>query len=64
MLAFLLSTLSILSSIFIYASQSFFHMKIIKSDYRSVVTDDYLEISWRLVTNSLCLDYVTMTDSI
>lgn len=43
---------------------AFSHMKIIKSKYRSTMTDDHLEASLRLATSSYCPDYATLADSI
>ena len=43
---------------------AFSHMKIIKSKYRSTVTDERLEMCLRLAVSSYCLDYVSLADSI
>uniref|UniRef100_A0AAQ4S2T7 HAT C-terminal dimerisation domain-containing protein n=1 Tax=Gasterosteus aculeatus aculeatus TaxID=481459 RepID=A0AAQ4S2T7_GASAC len=43
---------------------AFSHMKIIKSKYRSTVTDEHLEMCLRLAVSSYCLDYVSLADSI
>ena len=39
-------------------------MKIIKSKYRSTMTDDHLEVCLRMATSSYCPDYGTLADSI
>lgn len=39
-------------------------MKIIKSKYRSTMTDHHLEACLRLATSSYCPDYATLADSI
>ena len=42
---------------------AFSHMKMIKSKYRSTMTDDHLEACLRLATSSYCPDYATLADS-
>lgn len=43
---------------------AFSHMKIIKSKYRSTMTDDHLEVCLRLAVSSYCPDYASLADSI
>ena len=43
---------------------AFSHMKIIKSKYRSTLTDDHLEACLRLTISSYCPDYASLVDSI
>ncbi|XP_061820631.1 general transcription factor II-I repeat domain-containing protein 2-like [Nerophis lumbriciformis] len=43
---------------------AFSHMKIIKSKYRSTMTDEHLEVCLRLAVSSYCPDYASLTDSI
>ncbi|CAI5694542.1 unnamed protein product [Oreochromis niloticus] len=43
---------------------SFSHMKIIKSKYRSTMTDEHLEVCLRLAVSSYCPDYASLADSI
>ncbi|XP_068601877.1 general transcription factor II-I repeat domain-containing protein 2B-like [Brachionichthys hirsutus] len=39
------------------------HMKIIKSKYRSTMTDEHLEVCLRLAVSSYCPDYASLADS-
>lgn len=43
---------------------AFSHVKIIKSKYRSTLTDDHLEACLRLAISSYCPDYASLVDSI
>ncbi|KAL7402366.1 hypothetical protein ABVT39_013901 [Epinephelus coioides] len=43
---------------------AFSHMKIIKSKYRSTMTDEHLEVCLRLAISSYCPDYASLADSI
>lgn len=43
---------------------AFSHMKIIKSKYRSTMTDDHLEMCLRMAVSSYCSDCATLADSI
>ena len=43
---------------------AFSHIKIIKSKYRSTMTDDHLEACLRLATSSYSPDYATLSDSL
>ncbi|KAL2087224.1 hypothetical protein ACEWY4_018283 [Coilia grayii] len=43
---------------------AFSHIKIIKSKYRSTMTDDHLEACLRLATSSYCPDYATLSHSL
>ena len=43
---------------------AFSHMMIIKSKYRSTITDDHLEVCLRLAVSSYCPDYASLADSI
>ena len=48
-----------------YSCESAFsHMKLIKSKYRSTLTDDHLEACLRLALSKDCPDYAALTDSI
>lgn len=42
----------------------FSSMKIIKSKYRSTMTDDHLEVCLRLPMRSYCPDYASLADSV
>ena len=42
---------------------AFSHMKIIKSKYRTTMTDDHLEVCLGMATSSLCPDYAILADS-
>ena len=69
MLANYLSSLSILSSIFLnyptYLYESTFsNMKIIKSKYRPTMTDDLLKVCLRHATSGYNQDYSTLSGSI
>lgn len=50
--------------LFTVCESAFSHMKIIKSKYRSTMTDDHLEACLRLATSSYCPDYAALADSI
>ena len=43
---------------------AFSHIKIIKSKYRSTMTDDRLEVYLRLTVSSYSQDYASLSDSI
>ena len=43
---------------------AFSHMEIIKSKYRSTMTDDHLEVCLRLAVSSYCPNYASLADSI
>ena len=43
---------------------AFSYMKIIKSKYRSTMTDEHLEVCLRLAISSYCPDYASLADSI
>ncbi len=43
---------------------AFSHMKIIKSKYRTSLTDEHLEVCLRLAVSSYCPDYVSLTDAL
>ncbi len=45
-------------------ASAFSHMKIIKSKYRSTMTDDHLEVCLRMAISSYCPDYATLADSL
>lgn len=50
-------------STYLYES-AFSHMKIIKSKYRSTMTDEHLEVCLRLAVSSYCPDYAPLADLI
>ena len=50
--------LSSLSILLYLCESAFSHMKIIKSNYNSTLTDDHLEANLRLAISSYCLDSI------